>query len=329
MSIRLYGVDLFAGLGGFTLAMEQNGIRNKFSCEVKESARFAYSLNFGAVPFHDIKLVHPSQIPDHNILTAGWPCQPFSNLGVSKKISLNQPHGFLDRKYGNLFFNLANIIEKKQPDAFLLENVPGLKGHDGGKTFQVVRETLLALGYTLHSERINARYYVPQNRDRMYIIGFREPAGMEIFNKVFAEHFQATFESFNKTELKSGPGLKDILESEIDEKYYKEKNWVRWFKRNEEKLIKRRYCYINPPIAGALLRRMYVSWQGTYILDKIGYRQLTPRECARLMGLPDSFELPAADMISYELLGNSVVIPVVSRLISAIKAGLLRISEAG
>ena len=172
---KLTFIDLFAGIGGTRLALEQTGKAEcVFSSEWDRFAAFTYELNFGHTPVGDIRKVETKDIPRHNILVAGFPCQPFSISGVSKKLSLGEPHGFADKKQGNLFFEIQRILEAHRPDAFLLENVKNLRSHDKGRTFQIIMHILTAeLGYHVSYKVLDAVNYVPQHRERIFLVGFR------------------------------------------------------------------------------------------------------------------------------------------------------------
>jgi len=169
-------IDLFAGIGGTRLAFEKAGGRCVFSSEWNKYAQQTYEANFGEVPEGDITKIHASEIPDHDILVAGFPCQPFSIAGVSSKNHLGRPHGFKDLTQGTLFFDIARIIKAKRPSAFLLENVKNLERHDKGKTFQVILDVLIKeLGYNVHYKVVDASKLVPQHRERIFIAGFETP----------------------------------------------------------------------------------------------------------------------------------------------------------
>jgi len=165
-------IDLFAGIGGIRRAFESAGGRCVFSSEWDSYAQKTYEANYGDVPNGDITQVDARCIPHHDILTAGFPCQPFSIAGVSKKNSLGRQHGFLDETQGTLFFDVARIIQVKRPHAFLLENVKNLKSHDKGRTFEVIKKTLDELDYEVETAVLDARHYVPQHRERIFIVGF-------------------------------------------------------------------------------------------------------------------------------------------------------------
>lgn len=168
-------IDLFCGIGGFRIAFEKAGAKCVFSSDYDKFSQQTYEANFGEKPHGDINKIGADEIPEHDILCAGFPCQPFSIAGVSKKNSLGRLHGFDDAKQGNLFFAIAEILDHHRPAAFVLENVKNLKGHDKGRTFQVIMETLAeVLGYTIYTKVINAKSVVPQHRERIFIVGFRE-----------------------------------------------------------------------------------------------------------------------------------------------------------
>ena len=168
-------IDLFCGIGGFRIAFERAGCQCVFSSDWNKYAQQTYAANFGETPVGDIHSVAVADIPAHDILCAGFPCQPFSIAGVSKKLSLGRKTGFDDKEQGNLFFSLAEIIEYHQPAAFVLENVKNLKSHDQGRTFQIIYNTLTdALGYHLHTAIIDAQSVVPQHRECIFLVGFKE-----------------------------------------------------------------------------------------------------------------------------------------------------------
>ena len=168
-------VDLFCGIGGFRIGFERAGFKCVWSCDWDKHAQATYEANFGERPHGDVHSVAVADIPRHDILCAGFPCQPFSIAGVSKKLSLGHKHGFEDVKQGNLFFSIADIIDYHRPAAFVLENVKNLKTHDRGETYRVIFETLTkALGYTVYPKVIDARAFVPQHRERIFFVGFRE-----------------------------------------------------------------------------------------------------------------------------------------------------------
>jgi DNA (cytosine-5)-methyltransferase 1 len=271
-----------------------------------------YRANFAGEVHGDITAIEPVSIPTHDILVAGFPCQPFSIAGVSKKNSLGRAHGFDDPTQGTLFFNVKEIIRAKQPSAFLLENVKNLMSHDRGQTFRVIRTVLEdELGYHLHCRVLDGQSFVPQHRERILIVGFREP-------RRFAWPSLA----------KHGPKLGSILEDSVDLKYTLSDHLWDYLQRYAEKhrakgngfgfgLVGRE------SVARTLSARYYKD--GSEILVKQGRRnprRLTPRECARLMGFPDSFEIPVSDTRAYKQFGNSVVVPLVEAVACEIAKAL-------
>jgi DNA (cytosine-5)-methyltransferase 1 len=196
-------IDLFCGIGGFRIAFERAGCECVFSCDWDKHSQITYAANFGETPHGDIHSVAVDDIPKFDILCAGFPCQPFSIAGVSKKLSLGRKHGFEDKEQGNLFFDLASIINFHQPPAFVLENVKHLQRHDQGRTFEIIYRTLTEeLGYTVYHKVIDARSVVPQHRERIFLIGFKP-----------WRHFE--FPEFPA----EGPKLDTILAADVPDKY--------------------------------------------------------------------------------------------------------------
>ena len=200
---RFRFVDLFCGIGGFRIAFERAGCECVWSCDWDRHAQITYKANFGESPHGDIHKIAVADIPVHDILCAGFPCQPFSIAGVSKKLSLGRKHGFADETQGNLFFEIANVIEYHKPAAFVLENVKHLKRHDSGRTFEIIVNTLReALGYTVYYKIIDARNVVPQHRERIFFVGFRERRSFDF-----------------PIIPPNGPKLGSILEDDVAPKY--------------------------------------------------------------------------------------------------------------
>ena len=307
-------VDLFAGIGGMRLGFERAGCVCVFSSEWDRFAAQTYQANFGDVPQGDIRSIPANSIPDHDILAAGFPCQPFSISGVSKKGSLGRPHGFLDLGQGTLFFEIARLLRDKRPRAFLLENVKNLVHHDRGRTFGIILRTLREeLGYFVPEPRVlDARKVVPQHRERIYIVGFREPAAFEYPELVDRR-----------------PRLKDILESAPPDKYGLSERLWNYLRRYREKHRQAGngfgFGLADPDgVARTLSARYYKD--GSEILIGRGPgktpRRLTPRECARLMGFDDDFVIPVSDTQAYKQFGNSVAVPVVRALAESLVAAL-------
>lgn len=298
-------IDLFAGIGGMRLAFERTGARCVFSSEWNEMARKTYFENFGEEPAGDITKIDAKTIPDHDILLAGFPCQPFSIAGISKKKSLDMPVGFKDLAQGTLFFDVARIIAEKRPKAFLLENVKNLKTHDNGKTFSVIEKTLREeLGYDIHYKIIDAKTVTPQHRERIFIVGFDRAMDYR-------------FPEMPEKKITIG----DILERNPDPKYtLTEHLWnylQEYARKHKEKGNGFGYGLVD--LMGqtrTLSARYYKDGSEILIPQKSGLnpRRLTPRECARLMGYPDTFRIVVSDTQAYKQFGNSVVVPVVEYL---------------
>lgn len=302
-------VDLFCGIGGFRIAFEKTGGQCVFSSDWDKFSQITYAANFGEKPHGDIHSVAVADIPPHDILCGGFPCQPFSLAGVSKKNSLGRKHGFDDEKQGNLFFSIAEILDYHKPAAFVLENVKNLKSHDKGRTFKVIYETLTeALGYQVHYKVIDARSVVPQHRERIFLVGFREPRYFEF--PVFPEQ---------------EPKLESILEHNVPEKYTLSDHLWQYLQNYAKKHQAAGNGFGFGLVTGKDTTRTLSARyhkDGSEILVSQGNRKnprrLTPRECARLMGYPDSHKIPVSDTQAYRQFGNSVVVPVVERIAKAV-----------
>jgi DNA (cytosine-5)-methyltransferase 1 len=285
-----------------------------FSCDWDRHSRITYEHNFHEIPAGDIRQISPADIPGYDILLAGFPCQPFSISGVSKKNSLGRPHGFADRTQGTLFFEVARMIQATRPAAFVLENVKNLLNHDQGRTIEVIYQTLRGeLGYHVHEPIVlDARLVVPQHRERVFLVGFREPQ---------------CFEKPRLPDLK--PRLRDILEPTPDPKYILTQRLWKYLRNyaRKHKAAGNGFGYGLADLDGVtrtLSARYYKD--GSEILVPRGPRQrprrLTPRECARLMGFPEWFEIPVSDTQAYRQFGNSVVVPVVRAVADSVLASL-------
>lgn len=309
MDNKVRFIDLFAGIGGMRLAFEEAGGYCVYSNEWNKYSQQTYFANFGEQPDGDITRVEAISIPDHDILVAGFPCQPFSIAGVSKKQSMGKATGFEDKTQGTLFFDVCRILEKKRPKAFMLENVKNLCSHDRGRTFKVILESLNELDYEVFSQVIDGQNFVPQHRERILIVGFdRKRYGTDI-----------KFE-FNITPISPKPLIKDILEPDVDKKYtLSDKLWI--YLQNyaaKHKAAGNGFGYGIAPLDGVsrtLSARYYKD--GSEILieqDGMNPRKLTPRECARLQGFPDTFKIPVSDTQAYKQFGNSVVVPLMANV---------------
>ena len=311
-------IDLFAGMGGFRLAMQAQGGKCVFSSEWNKYAQKTYLANFGEMPFGDItKNVTKSYIPEKfDVLCAGFPCQPFSIAGVSKKKSLGRETGFKDKTQGTLFFDVADIISRHRPKAFFLENVKNLMSHDKGNTFKVIKGTLEELRYSLHYLVMDGQSYVPQHRERIMIVGF----DCDIFHGeeqfVFPEQKQKT------------KSIKDILDPNIEEKYtLSDKLWnylQNYAEKHRAKGNGFGFGLVSlDGISRTLSARYYKDGSEILIPQSDGKnpRRLSPRECARLMGYPDEYRLnQVSDVQAYRQCGNSVVVP----LITAVSEQLIK-----
>ena len=300
-------IDLFAGIGGMRIAFEKNGGHCVYSNEWNKYCQQTYFANFGEQPDGDITKVNAADIHDHDILVAGFPCQPFSIAGVSKKNSLGRATGFEDKTQGTLFFDVCRIIKEKRPKAFMLENVKNLCSHDRGRTFKVILESLDELDYDVFYSILDGQNYVPQHRERIIIVGFdRKRYGDKV-----------RFD-FKLTPIIPKPVIKDILEPIVDDKYtLSDKLWM--YLQNyaaKHKAAGNGFGYGIAPMDGVsrtLSARYYKDGSEVLIQQKEkNPRKLTPRECARLQGFPDTFKIPVSDTQAYKQFGNSVVVPLVT-----------------
>lgn len=303
-------IDLFAGMGGFRLAMQAQGGKCVFSSEWNAFSQKTYFANFGDMPFGDItKEITKSFIPEKfDILCAGFPCQPFSIAGVSKKKSLGRETGFKDKTQGTLFFDVADIISRHRPKAFYLENVKNLTSHDKGNTFRVIKETLEELNYSLHYKVMDGQTYVPQHRERIMIVGFDKELfhGDEKFE--FPEQHEAT-----RT-------IKEILEPNIDPKYtLSDKLWKYLQDYADKHRAKGNGFGFGLVDLNGITRTLSARYykDGSEILIPQGEgknpRRLSPRECARLMGYPDEYRIDrVSEVQAYRQCGNSVIVPLIT-----------------
>lgn len=302
-------IDLFAGIGGFRLAFQNLGGKCVFTSEWNHYAQKTYEANFGEVPFGDITKISEKEIPDHDVLLAGFPCQPFSIAGVSKKNALGRNHGFLDETQGTLFFDIARILKEKKPKAFLLENVKNLVSHDKGKTFKVISSTLKELGYSLHYKVLDGKYFAPQHRERIVIVGFD------------LNHFKGK-ESFEFPTMPDNPPLviEDILEKNVDEKYtLTDKLWdylQKYAQKHKAKGNGFGFGLVDFDGISRTLSARYYKDGSEILIPQEGKnpRRLTPRECARLQGYPENFKIPVSDTQAYRQFGNSVVTPLMQEV---------------
>ncbi len=327
-------IDLFAGIGGLRMGFESIGGECVFTSEWNKYSQHSYAANFDCD--HEIagniEEVHEASIPEHDVLLAGFPCQPFSIAGVSKKNSLNLPHGFQCETQGNLFFEIVRILKYHQPRAFLLENVKNLVSHDKGRTFQVIHHMLTEeLGYQVDYKVIDAKSWVPQHRERIFIVGFRYPNTFDFDGFTFADPHKGPKLG---TILHPQDGSEDLDEYNADyisgkkghvlPKYTLSDKLWNYLQAYAEKHRKKGNgfgfsVFDKNDVARTLSARYYKD--GSEILIKQrgkNPRRLTPRECARLMGFDrpghKPFAIPVSDNQAYRQFGNAVVVPVVESI---------------
>jgi len=333
-------IDLFAGIGGIRMAFEAHGGRCVFTSEWNPWAQKTYLANFPDSTHAlagDITKVDERDIPDHDVLLAGFPCQPFSIAGVSKKNALGRAHGFADETQGTLFFDVARIIAAKRPAAFLLENVKNLVSHDKGNTFRVIKKALEKdLGYHIHYKVIDGAHFVPQHRERILIVGFREEADFDWADIVLPGERPVLSsilhpeDGSERTECHYtiGPLAK------VDARYTLTPKLWAYLKAYaaKHKAAGNGFGYglvDGDSVARTLSARYYKD--GSEILVSQGARKrprrLTPRECARLMGFPDDFVIPVSDTQAYKQFGNSVVMPVMQEVARVMKPRILKLID--
>lgn len=310
-------IDLFAGIGGMRIAYERAGAHCVYSNEWNKYSQQTYYANFGVQPDGDITKVDAKSIPDHDILVAGFPCQPFSIAGVSKKQSLGRATGFEDKTQGTLFFDICRILKAKRPKAFMLENVKNLCSHAKGRTFKVIQESLKELNYSIFYQILDGKSYVPQHRERIVIVGF----DMERYGDI--KDFDFKFAPVEKL-----PVVCDILEKDVAEKYtLSDKLWN--YLQNyaaKHKEAGNGFGYGIAPLDGITrtISARYYKDGSEILIAQSGKnpRRLTPRECARLQGFPDSFKIPVSDTQAYKQFGNSVVVPLMEQVAKKVVAKL-------
>lgn len=307
-------LDLFAGIGGIRMGFEKAGFETIFANDFDPYCKPTYDLNAKNAPLTvgDIQEIKSAQLPEFDVLLGGFPCQPFSIAGYRR--------GFLDTGRGELFFTIIRILRDKKPQALLLENVKNLKTHDGGRTFNIISEALLDLGYHIKVQILNSMKYgnVPQNRERVYIAGFLSKEAHDAFE-------------FPKPTLLTKQ-ISDILEESVDDKYYYTKSALYPQIKDEIKktntVYQWRRVYVRENkngVSPTLTANMGMGGHNVPLIkDKKGIRKLTPRECARLQGFPDSYKLPKdlADSRLYKQFGNSVTVSVVERVAKQMKKAL-------
>jgi DNA (cytosine-5)-methyltransferase 1 len=335
-------IDLFAGIGGLRRGFESIGGQCVFTSEWDKYSQKTYRANFPDDDHEingDITKIAVEDIPMHDVLLAGFPCQPFSIAGVSKKNALNRPHGFEDKTQGTLFFNVAKILEHHRPSAFLLENVRNLVGHDKGNTFKVITQTLDELDYDVSYRVIDGRHWTPQHRERIFIVGFRKDLGQSAFKM---EDFKLPGDRPTLGSILHPGDGSEIPDQRftvgnsgrVSEKYtLTDKLWD-YLQRYKEKHQAAGngfgFGLVGPDDVTRTLSARYYK-DGSEILvrqeDNKNPRRLTPRECARLMGFDEAqgndFIIPVSDTQAYRQFGNSVVVPVIKAIAGHMKPNLL------
>jgi DNA (cytosine-5)-methyltransferase 1 len=304
-------IDLFAGIGGFHIALSQLGGKCVFTSEIDEKARETYINNHGGSVFGDIREITgadlpdswiETSIPDHDILAAGFPCQPFSLAGVSARNALGRSHGYLDDTQGTLFFDIARIVKVKKPRVLLLENVSNFLNHDGGNTFRVLKNVVeQELGYKLYHAILNSETLVPQSRRRIFMVAFRD-------------HLP----NFEFPDLRGNPiPLREALEPKVDERYtISDKSWAGHKRRTKNNLARGAgftafEANLDKP-AKTLVARYYKDGKECLVPQVAkNPRMLTPRECANLQGFPKWFQPHPTRSAAYKQFGNAVPVPVV------------------
>ena len=316
-------IDLFAGIGGMRLAYESAGGHCVYSNEWNKYSQQTYFANFGEQPDGDITKVDENTIPDHDILVAGFPCQPFSIAGVSKKQSLGRATGFEDKTQGTLFFDICRILKAKRPKAFMLENVKNLCSHDRGRTFKVITESLDELDYEVFYQVLDGQNFVPQHRERILIVGFdRKRYGKNI-----------KFD-FNITPADPKPVMRDILDKKVDDKYtLSDKLWdylQGYAAKHKAAGNGFGYGIADPDGISRTLSARYHKDGSEILIAQKGKnpRRLTPRECARLQGFPEDFKIPVSDTQAYRQFGNSVVVPLMANVASLVCAKMNEMDRA-
>ncbi len=308
-------IDLFAGIGGFRLALQSIGGKCVFSSEWDKNAQLTYVANYGEEPYGDIRpQATKDRIPQYfDVLCAGFPCQPFSLAGVSARKAIHREHGFRDETQGTLFFDIIQIIRQRRPRVVFLENVRNLVNHDAGRTFEVIRRSIEHEGYSFSYKLIDASPLVPQRRIRCYMVCIRDGK-------------QFVFPEINGDPLP----LRNILEENVSERFTISNNlWAGHQRRTRNNLARGTgftafTANLDEP-SHTLVARYYKDGKECLIPQEgQNPRLLTPRECARLQGFPENFILPSSRSVAYKQMGNSVAVPVLRRIAECIDEQVLQ-----
>jgi len=316
-------IDLFAGIGGFRLAFESIGGKCVFTSEINKFCQKTYLANHKVeYPLAgDITKIKECEIPDHDVLLAGFPCQPFSIAGVSSRNALGRTHGFECSTQGTLFFDIERIIKEKSPRIFVLENVKNLLSHNKGETFKTIKHVLEdKLGYNIFYKIVDAKLWVPQHRERIIIVGFKDfiPFKFNVPNDMGSQTLDSILHKHNETEIPY------VINGVVNNKYTLSDNLWSCIKRHAEKHKQKgngfSYGLVNDKSIARTLSARYYKDGSEILLEQEGNpRRLTPRECARLMGFPDSFDIVVSDAQAYRQFGNSVVVPVFKYIAEQVK----------
>lgn len=320
-------IDLFAGIGGLRQAMESIGGRCVFTSEWDKYARYTYEANYrdNRPIAGDIREVDSAEVPEHAVLCAGFPCQPFSIAGVSKKNSLGRKHGFEDEAQGTLFYDVVRILKHHRPSAFLLENVKNLRSHDKGKTYTVIIGALEDLGYTVRAQVIDAKHFLPQHRERIVLVGFLEDTGFTFENLDLPKKGHATMSTVLHPEDGTEMPERDYTigpDALVNPKYTLTDHLWGYLQgyAKKHKLAGNGFGFglVGPDDTCRTLSARYHKDGSEILVAQPGRnpRRLTPRECARIMGYSESFIIPdnqgrkVSDTQAYRQFGNSVAVPV-------------------
>lgn len=316
-------IDLFAGIGGLRLAMESIGGHCVFTSEWDKYARFTYEANFrdNREIAGDIREIHAEDIPEHTVLCAGFPCQPFSIAGVSKKNALGRKHGFDCDAQGTLFYDVVRVLQYHRPAAFLLENVKNLRSHDRGNTYKIIIGALKELGYKVEDRIIDAKHFLPQHRERIVLVGFLEDSGFSFDHLSLPEKGKVTMRSVLHPEDGSEQTERHYTEGSlayVNSKYILTDHLWQYLQdyAAKHKAAGNGFGFglVGPDdTCRTLSARYYKDGSEILISRPTGNpRRLTPRECARIMGYPDSYHIPerVSDTQAYKQFGNSVAVPV-------------------
>ncbi|MEW1810464.1 DNA (cytosine-5-)-methyltransferase [Pseudarthrobacter phenanthrenivorans] len=333
-------IDLFAGIGGIRQGFERQGGECIFTSEWNEYSKKTYTVNFGLGHkfIGDIMGQHEN-VPAHDVLLGGFPCQPFSIAGVSKKNSLGRPHGFEDPTQGTLFFEIKEIIKATRPAAFVLENVKNLKSHDKGNTFKVIMATLKdELGYDVHAKVIDGGHFTPQHRERIVIVGFARPTDFDWGDMLLPSRTAHKLGDILHRVDGSEPVLPhdgdkyfNHMENRVNDKFTLTENLWNYLQNYaaKHKAAGNGFGFglVTPEGRTRTLSARYHKDGSEILVEQLGKRprRLTPRECARLMGFDDSFVIPVSDTQAYRQFGNSVVVPVFKEVARIMKPHLMQV----